>query len=80
MLSNRSEYLICVNAEDEVIKISNTEGQHFIAVPPRMQSLFKDFCLIQPLTEYVAVLSRDNLIIYELDSGIYVSTTHISLY
>lgn len=67
---NRTDFLIGVTTEEELVKISNVDGLKYIQL---RQSKFTDFCLIYPTaTHVVALVQTVYLSVFSVEDGDWV--------
>lgn len=67
IISNKLEYLVAITTEDEIVKISNTDGVSFLK---KNENHFQDFGLVYPMGSHIVALRSDKfLTVYETGSG-----------
>lgn len=59
MTSNKSDFLIAVTIEEDIVKLSNTED---IVYLKRHENLFNDICMIYPSGKYFAALRQNKIL------------------
>ncbi|VEN41838.1 unnamed protein product [Callosobruchus maculatus] len=59
VICNKSDFLVAITVEDDLIKISNVDGISYLE---NQQSRINDICLIYPAGKYVVVLRHEKLL------------------
>ncbi|CAH1176208.1 unnamed protein product [Phaedon cochleariae] len=59
LASNKSEFLVGINAEGDIMKISNTDG---ITILNPDDSYIQDICMVYPVGEYIVALRNKRIL------------------
>nr|CAI5834168.1 unnamed protein product [Callosobruchus analis] len=72
---NKSDFLVAITIDDDIIKISNVDGISYLK---NEQSQINDICLIYPEGKYVVALRHEKiLMLYEVATGQVVSSLEL---
>ncbi|KAG5881166.1 hypothetical protein JTB14_024580 [Gonioctena quinquepunctata] len=73
LMSNKSDYLIGINVELDIVTINNTNGI-ITHLKPHMSAI-SDFCLISPVGEYLVAVRKEKILdVFHVETGNFIST------